>query len=74
MGEGVSFREYRGLPDVLIHAALHGVKVVCLAPAAGSLRLSVDDEKPFAALRSLSLKRADVIAEFDKRLDYRDWR
>lgn len=80
IGEGVSFREYRGLPRIIGRLARSGVKVLCLAPVGGSLSLAGNSEAHRqagelpAAPRSLVLKQADVLADFDKRLDYVDWR
>jgi hypothetical protein len=80
IGEGVSFRQYRGLPNVIRNAAARGVKVLCLSPSAGTLVLSTDDEgQPDRAATSgqvmnLNLARSDVLARFDKHLDAADWR
>lgn len=73
VGEGVSWTKLRALPKVVFELADHGVAVLALAPADGSLSLpgSVADDLP--AAQSLSLRRADVIAELDKRFDAVAW-
>lgn len=73
IGEGLSFRDYRGLPAVMLAAAARGNRVLCLAPVGGSLELPGASSSEAGNVRSLSFRRADVIAEFDKRLDYRAW-
>lgn len=40
VGEGTSFRQYRGLGPILRAAASRGVRVLCLSPAAGAIPLS----------------------------------
>lgn len=80
IGEGVSFREFRGLPDVILRAARRGVKVLCLAPSAGTMRLSDDDaanrqaDHRLAPMKSVHLERAEILSQLDKHLDFVDWR
>jgi hypothetical protein len=80
IGEGVSFREYRGLPRISGALARRGVKVLCLAPEVGSIALSDKEASgqqgvPAAAgLNRLILRQSDVLKDFDKRLDHADWR
>jgi hypothetical protein len=73
IGEGISFRDYRGLPAAMLAAAARGNRVLCLAPTGGSLELPGANPSEAGDVRSLNFRRADVIAEFDKRLDYRAW-
>lgn len=65
LGEGVSFREYRGLGRVILDAAGRGRRVLVLAPAGGGFPL------PEAA--RIELRRADAIRALDKRLDADAW-
>jgi hypothetical protein len=72
VGEGTSFKDHRDLAAALLRAAARGLPVLCLAPAAGLLPVpGVDPRLPAPA--SLSWKRQDVIAQFDKRLDADSW-
>jgi hypothetical protein len=71
VGEGVDFREYPGLASALWRAAAAGNRVVCLAPAGGSLPFAEEPVEPRPS--SFSLRRADVIADFDARFDGRLW-
>jgi hypothetical protein len=73
IGEGISFRDYRGLPARMLAAAARGNHVLCLAPAAGAIELTGADGTAGGAALALSLRRGDVIGEFDKRLDARAW-
>lgn len=80
IGEGVSFREFRGLPDAILRAASRGVKVLCLAPSAGTLRLSDDGavnrdaDRRLDPMKSFHLERAEILSQLDKHLDFVDWR
>jgi len=80
LGEGVSFREFRGLPEVIRRAAMRGLKVLCLAPAAGTLVLSGETTREEGTsvtpgqLINLNLARGDILKRFDKHLDGFDWR
>jgi len=73
IGEGTSFKEYRGLANVMMKTAVSGVPVLCLAPTDGDMRLpgSAGDDQPFPSV--LTFKRNDVIAQLDKRLDHEGW-
>lgn len=74
IGEGVSFETNRGLIETLRTLVRHGRRVVVLAPAAGTLVLSEGEKGEIQpALRSLHLRRRDIISEFDKRLDAAAW-
>ncbi|MFN0197695.1 MAG: hypothetical protein ACKVT0_13200 [Planctomycetaceae bacterium] len=73
VGEGVNFREYRALPDLLVKAAAAGGHVLCLAPIKGSFVLPEPQPDLSGGLEALSLRKSNVIADFDKRLDYLTW-
>ena len=74
VGEGVSFRDYRGLGDSLIKAAAAGWPILCLAPAGGEMVLPVRGGVDLPGLRSMTLRRQDVVQELDKRLDAGGWK
>jgi hypothetical protein len=74
VGEGVSFRDYRGLGDSLIKAAAAGWPILCLAPAGGEMVLPVRGGADLPEPRSMSLRRQDVVQELDKRLDAGGWK
>jgi hypothetical protein len=67
VGEGVSFREERGLAAVLERLAASGVPVLCLAPADGELAIP-GIGGPAAHQRELSFHR-DIARRLDKRFD-----
>lgn len=75
VGEGVSFAdaELRDLPEAMAKAAARGVKVLCLAPAGGTMAIAGADNANVPAPSSLSFRRRDVITELDKRLDAEAW-
>lgn len=71
IGEGVSFEHYRALPELMYNHAAAGAPVICLAPAEGELPLPDAAHGP--SLASFFLRRSDIIAELDKRLDAHAW-
>jgi hypothetical protein len=71
VGEGVSFDEERGLGGDLIKAAARGVRVLCLAPADGTLPLPERDGTRGPA--QLLFHDASAITRLDKKLDARAW-
>ncbi len=71
IGEGVSFVDYRGLPEIIIEAAAAGSQVLCLAPSEGEFALP--DPGDALQLESISLLRSDVIGQIKKRLDSGAW-
>jgi len=72
IGEGVSLADHANLPKVMTKVAASGVPVLCLAPADGRLAFPGSEaEQPTA--KSISLRRGNVITEFDKRLDAEAW-
>lgn len=73
VGEGVSFREYRGLWDVLVRSAAAGAGVICLCPSPGEIAIPGAGESSPANPAALTFRKSDVIADLDKRLDYLSW-
>ncbi|HVC96456.1 MAG TPA: hypothetical protein VND64_22415 [Pirellulales bacterium] len=73
VGEGVSWTRQRALPSLALGLASQGVAVLALAPGDGSLPLPGGDVEDAPAPQSVALRRADVIAELDKRLDGAAW-
>jgi len=80
VGEGVSLREFRGLPEVIRRAAMRGVQVLCLAPSAGTLVLTGEGAQAKSAtaapgqISRFNLARGEILQTFDKHLDSHDWR
>jgi len=73
VGEGVSFEDYRGLPEIMVRAAAGGVPVLCLAPSGGRLVLPGSEGAELPKPAALALRGNDVITELDKRLDALAW-
>jgi hypothetical protein len=73
VGEGVSFKDYSALPELLIQAASRGLPVLCLAPAQGTLPIPGTEKARVPVPGSLAWRRGDVIGEIDKRLDALSW-
>jgi hypothetical protein len=71
VGEGVDFREHSDLPSTLWRAAAAGNRVVCLSPAGGTLPFADESAEPRPS--SFSLRRHDVVADFDARFDAELW-
>ena len=71
VGEGVSLRQQRGLPELLQKIVARGVPILCLAPKAGEIAFPSADTEPKP--QSVSLSDASVIRKVDKRLDHRQW-
>jgi hypothetical protein len=69
VGEGVSFRTWRGLAPAMIDAASRARPVLCLAPAPGEIPLPGLGHSDLPSPCAVSLRQADVIGAFDKRLD-----
>ena len=69
VGEGISFRKHRGLPEVLQQAAARGTGVLCLSPEEGMFPFPTEDPKP----KGISLRDESIIREIDKHLDDRQW-
>lgn len=73
VGEGVSLAEQPGLAGAMAALAARGVAVLCLAPKDGSLPDLAAVGGDALAAGSIALRRRDVIAELDKRLDHEGW-
>ena len=73
IGEGVSFRAYRGLPGILIKAAAQGRRVLCLAPVDGLLPVPGGDDPDLPAPGRLEFRDSRIIHTLDKRLDAHSW-
>ena len=73
IGEGVSFRDYRGLAGASLAAAARGVPVLCLASTGGTVPLPnlVTDER--GGSEGLLFRRESWIRSLDKRLDALAW-
>ena len=67
VGEGVAWEDYGDLGGLLLAAASRGVSVICLAPGDAELSLPLGSPGDAAPAR-ITLRRRDVIREFDKRL------
>jgi hypothetical protein len=75
VGEGTSWVEHPGLPRSLASLAARGVNVLCLAPLDGAMPLPGSADVPETCVaKSFVLRRADVVADLDARLDWRHWR
>ena len=74
VGEGTSWVEHPRLPHDLAFVAAHGVNVLCLAPRDGTMPLPGNADEPGELVATtLRVRRADVVADLDPRLDWRDW-
>ena len=73
IGEGVSLEAHRGLPGIMVQAAARGTPIVCLAPALGRMPLPGSDDAGWPGPEKVSLRRASVIVDLDKRLDAAWW-
>jgi hypothetical protein len=72
VGEGVSFAEYRDLPEALLKTAAKGLPVLCLAPEEGTFPLPAAEALP-GAPSSVMISRNEIITKLDKRLDAEGW-
>jgi len=73
IGEGLSFADYRALPEMMALAAAAGHPVLCLAPAKGSLPIPGAGGVELPAPARIILRHNDIITELDKRLDADAW-
>jgi hypothetical protein len=73
VGEGTSLEVYRDLPETMLQVAASGLPVLCLAPSEGAVEISATSDRLRIRPRAVSLRRRDVIAELDKRLDAVAW-
>jgi hypothetical protein len=68
VGEGVSFRQHRKLPETLMRAAERGVSVLCLAPKDGEFVLPQPGEVTSGPCRVV-FEQEEVVRRYDKRFD-----
>jgi len=73
IGEGLSFADYRALPETVMQAAAAGHPVLCLAPAEGLLPIPGTGGVELPPPARLALRHNDIITELDKRLDAVAW-
>jgi hypothetical protein len=73
LGEGLSWRDEAGLGDVAWKLAERGVRVLCLAPSEGPFAFPGLGKKASKTVSQLTLRKADVITGWDKRLDADNW-
>jgi hypothetical protein len=74
VAEGLDLGKQRGLADALMHVAVSGRQILCLAPSGGSIAFPPPGKDGGLAVRlqfpvSLSFRQSDVITNLDKRLD-----
>ncbi|MFA7158651.1 MAG: hypothetical protein WC299_05055 [Kiritimatiellia bacterium] len=70
IGEGLSFKDFGGLPETMIKAAAAGIPVLCLAPVGGEMTICGPD---VIVPGSMIFRGVDIIRNFDKRLDSNGW-
>ena len=73
IGEGVSFKEHRGLAAGMNKTVASGVSVLCLAPAGGEIALPSEATSNLVRPVAMAFKREGVIRDLDKRLDPDGW-
>lgn len=71
IGEGVSFKDYRALPEMMMKMAANGVSVLCLASDGGEITIAGAEGAPEPDV--LNFRRGDIIKVLDKRLDAKAW-
>jgi len=72
IAEGLDLTKHRGLMETAVRLAAAGLPVLCLAPAEGSFDFpGADDAQPMP--ERVLLAGPEIIHQFDKRLDTRDW-
>jgi hypothetical protein len=73
IGEGCSFKDYRGLGEQATKVAARGVPVLFLAPSGGEMQITGVGESDLPVPQSVRLRRSDAIRALDKRLDSESW-
>jgi len=73
IGEGISFKEYHGLSDMMVKTAARGIPVLCLAPAAGDMTIPGMGDSDLPVPTSMLFRQNEIITELDKRLDADAW-
>lgn len=73
IGEGISLTNHRSLFDELATLAERGIPVLCLAPSEGRIEMPGTRRKNGPRPSAVALRREDIIADFDDRLDLQAW-
>ena len=73
VGEGISFKDYRGLARSLWQAAASGTAVLCLAPREGEILIADASEDKQPQPIRMDFRQHELIHELDKRLDAACW-
>ena len=73
IGEGVSFRDYRALGEMMVRAAAAGRFVLCLAPEEGEIAVPGMGQSELPEPEAVHLRRQDVIRSLNKKLDADAW-
>ncbi len=74
IGEGISFRDYRGLAEIMLKTAASGAPVLCLSPTAGDFHLPNHQQENLPVPDRMAFAGNDIIKELDKRLDSDMWK
>lgn len=76
LGEGLSWKGYRGLASLLIEVVASGTSVLCLAPQDGSLPLPIiggnEDENNINVV-AIDFRKENIINELHHKLDSHTW-
>ncbi len=73
VGEAISFRDYRGLFAETLVMASRGMRVLCLAPAAGEIELPGMGASSLPHPYSIRFHGPEIISHYDKKLDHISW-
>ncbi|MCX6997959.1 MAG: hypothetical protein NTV49_12955 [Kiritimatiellaeota bacterium] len=73
VGEGISFKDYRGLARSLWQAAAGGAAILCLAPREGEFPIADASETRQPQPVRMDFRQHEIILELDKRLDAACW-
>ena len=73
IGEGIAFKDYRGLWDQMVKLASSGVSVLCLAPNQGNVPLLAPEKPDSPQPGNLKFEGIPFIEKLDKRLDAGAW-
>jgi len=73
VGEGISWKDYSAAINAAQRFARRGNRVLCLAPSEGELALYLATAGEPEIVSKLVAARENVIRQFDKRFDTREW-
>ena len=73
IGEGVSFKDYRGLGEMLVKTAARGIPVLCLLPDGGEMTLPGAGDVDLPRPKNMRFASNGIITSMDKRLDAESW-